>query len=277
MRPVWLFVAVMLEFGAPAALAADDCAGQQVAVGDHMACLKPGDLFQDFVGGPEMVVVPPGTFLMGSPESETGRNPDEGPQHEVKIGRSFAISIFEVTVRLWHTCHLESGCKFEPLHRGFGLGLHPAGVSWDEAEKFVIWINKKTGFHYRLPSEAEWEYSARAGTTTAYTFGATITQDEAQIKSTETAEVGSYAANAFGLYDVYGNVWEWVEDCYVNNYDNTPTDGTAQAGPRTCERVDRGGAWGDSPATPRSALRGHLTADTGFSALAFRIARDLTP
>ncbi len=188
--------------------------------------LKAKDTFAECRECPEMVVVPAGSFLMGSPKSEDGNDGTEGPQHEVKIPRSFAIGKFEVTFAEWDACVAAGGCKYRPGDQGWGRGKRPViNVSWNHVTKeYLPWLSRKTGKTYRLPTEAEWEYAARAGTTTPFSTGETITPSQANfdgnhtyggsargISREKTIVVGSFQANAFGLYDVHGNVWEWVQ------------------------------------------------------------------
>ena len=181
-----------------------------------------------------MVVVPAGEFIMGSPPSERGRNPDEGPQRKVTFAQPFAAGKYEVTFAQWDACVAEAGCTYQPGDNEWGRGKRPViNVSWNDAQQFVGWLAKKTGKPYRLLTEAEWEYAAR-GTTNAvdrpppFSTGPTINPNQANydgnfiygagakggIYRQKTLDVGSFKPNAFGLYDMHGNVWEWVEDCY---------------------------------------------------------------
>ena len=182
-----------------------------------------------------MVVIPAGSFLMGSPEGEEGRLDREGPQHPVTIGAPFALGKYEVTFDEWDACVAAGGCEHRPDDQGWGRGTRPViNVSWEDAHQYVAWLSGETGETYRLPSEAEWEYAARAGTTTRYFWGdgedpacgsANIYDQVGKAADdyggasfgcddgfAETAPAGSFRANAFGLHDVSGNVWEWVED-----------------------------------------------------------------
>ena len=157
---------------------------------------------------------------------------------------------------------------------------HPAAyVSWDDAQAYVAWLKEETGDQrYRLLSEAEWEYATRAETSSLYAFGDTITKEQANFDSDGTVSVGSYDANGFGLYDVHGNVWEWVEDCWHPNYDGLPADGSAWEEPSCDDQVLRGGAWdSDDTSLLRSAQRGTGSKDEHFNNVGFRIARMLTP
>ena len=231
----------------------------------------------------EMIIVPSGTFTMGSPADEPSRWMDEGPQHQVNI-RSFAVGKHEVTrgqfAAFVDATEYDAGnCWRNP---GFTqTDTHPVVcVSWNDAKAYINWLLAKSGRQYRLLTEAEWEYVARAGTTTAYHFGATISPSQANYNNTETVVVGSYPANAFGLHDVHGNVWEWVEDCWHNNYNGAPSDGSAWTSNCYDEndvRVLRGGAHRGGPSDLRSAIRLWKNVRSRFSDRGFRIARTLSP
>ncbi|TVR82715.1 MAG: hypothetical protein EA405_05845 [Rhodospirillales bacterium] len=210
----------------------------------------PGTVFRDVDEPwcPEMVVIPPGTFLMGSPENEQDRTSDEGPQHRVTIAKPFAIGRFAVTFAEYdHFCDATGHDK--PKDEGWGRGRRPViNVSWEDAQAYVVWLSRKTGKPYRLPSEAEWEYACRAGTTTRFTFGDEITEKQANFGANvrRTTNVGVYPPNPWGLHDMHGNVWEWCEDCWHPNYRGAPDDGRAWGGEDggNCERrVLRGGSW----------------------------------
>jgi formylglycine-generating enzyme required for sulfatase activity len=245
--------------------------------------LKRGDRFQECADCPEMVVVPAGEFMMGSPEGDDGRGPDEGPQHPVTIAKAFAVSKFEVRFDEWDVCVILGGCAWSAIETGWGRGTRPViNVSWDDAQQYVAWLSRRTGKTYRLLSEAEWEYAARAGNDKTYSWGDEIGNGNAncngcgsQWDSNLTAPVGSFAANAFGLHDMHGNVMEWVQDCY-QDYKGAPTDGTANTGGDCSRRVARGGSWYNSPQFLRSAHR--LRNATGFrdSDVGFRVGRTLS-
>ena len=203
-----------------------------------------------------MVVVPAGEFMMGLPTNEEGRTNTENPQHKVTIAAPFAVSEFEVTFDEWDTCATYGDCDPQILDNDFGRGRQPViNVSWYDAKRYAAWLSKMTGKSYRLLSEAEWEYAARAGTKMSYSWGDEIGKRKANClgcgsewDGERTAPVGSFAANAFGLHDMHGNVSEWVEDCYHANYDGAPADGLAwTAGGDCSSRMFRGGGWNDSP------------------------------
>ena len=194
---------------------------------------RPGDTFWDCAECPEMVMIPAGRFKMGSPEAEASRDSDEGPAHEVTIPRPFAVGKFEVTFVEWDACVSAGGCRgYRPNDQGWGRGRRPViDVGWTEVKAYVSWLSQKSGKTYRLLSEAEWVYIARAGTTTPFHFGLTIAPDQANYNGyfryaggptgkdrQRTVEVGRFPANNFGVHDVHGNVSEMVEDCWHNSY-----------------------------------------------------------
>jgi formylglycine-generating enzyme required for sulfatase activity len=182
-----------------------------------------------------MVVVPAGEFMMGSPETERGHKADEEPFHRVTLSKAFAISKFEVTFEQWEACVGLGGCTYELPDLNFGRGSHPViNIGWHDAKQYVAWLAQRTGKPYRLLSEAEGEFAARAGSQTSFPWGEDIGRNNAngqdcgsQWDNRRTAPVGSFARNAFGLHDMHGNVWEWVEDCWHISYQNAPTDGSA--------------------------------------------------
>ena len=211
---------------------------------------RVGRRFKDCADCPEMVVVPSGSFTMGSP-SDKGAD-DERPQHVVHIDYRFAVGVYEVTFSEWDACVNLGGCGgYIPYDRGWGRGNRPVmNVSWDDAKSYVRWLSQKTGHRYGLLSESEWEYVARAGTTTVYSWGDNIGGNRANCDGCgsrwdddRTAPVGSFSANGWGVHDMHGNVWEWVEDCYNASYEGAPTDGTAWASGDCGRRVLRGGSW----------------------------------
>jgi formylglycine-generating enzyme required for sulfatase activity len=219
---------------------------------------------------------------MGSPALERGRFTNEGPQHRVVL-RPFAVARFEVTFELWEVCVRLQGCAAQPWDQGWGSNARPViNVSWGEAQQFVAWLARRTGKPYRLLSEAEWEYAARAGSARAYPWGNEIGKGNANCAGCgsrwdgrQTAPVGSFAANAFGLFDVAGNVWEWVEDCYHDSYHGAPDDGSARSYGTCASRTIRGGSWNDHPQLLRSANRSGVSADFRDNGVGFRVARSL--
>ncbi len=248
--------------------------------------LKPKDTFKDCDQCPEMVVVPAGSFAMGSPASEPGRDVDEGPRHSVTIAKPFAVAKFELTFDEWDVCVADGGCNgYKPDDQGWGRGRRPViNVSWDGAMAYMMWLSHKTGKAYRLLTEAEWEYAARAGSTTVYYWGDKLGKGNANCNgcgskwdNVQTSPVGSFAANAFGLYDMAGNAWQWVQDCYHDNYKGVPADGSAWTGGDCNARVVRGGSWISYPQLLRSAARFWNTPDNRGNLLGFRVGRTITP
>jgi formylglycine-generating enzyme required for sulfatase activity len=234
---------------------------------------------------PDMVVVPAGSFMMGSPPSEKGRVESEGPQHTVTIGKPFAVAKFAVTFDEWDTCVTYGDCPQGVSDGGFGRGQRPViFVTWDDAQLYAAWLSKMTGKPYRLLTEAEYEYATRAGTQTAYPWGDDIGKNNANCMgcgskwadARQTAPVGSYKPNAFGLYDMVGNVYEWVEDCVHYDYDDAPTDGSAWIEGGDCNNhMDRGGSWNFSPDVLRSAARDSSGTGQRIDNLGFRVGRTL--
>jgi formylglycine-generating enzyme required for sulfatase activity len=255
--------------------------------------LKPMDAFMECAAEPgkdncpEMIVVPAGSFLMGAPPTEKGRFDNEGPQHLVTIANPFAASKFEVTFDEWDICVAYGDCAQGISDSGWGRGRRPViGVDLDDARRYVGWLSRMTGKPYRLLSEAEYEYAARAGTQTAYPWDSEIGKGNANCDGCgskwdgkQTAPVGAFAPNQFGLYDMVGNVFAWTEDCVHNNYDGAPADGSAWTEGDNCAaraaRVARGGSWFDLPQFIRSANRMWFTPDRRVSNLGFRVGRTL--
>ncbi len=248
------------------------------------ASYSAGQKIKDCADCPELVAIPGGTFTMGSPSSEANRGSDEGPQRSVSIG-AFAVGKFEVTWDEWTACVSAGYCSTAEQDKtsgggdnGWGRGNRPVmRVSWDDAKTYVAWLSRKTGNTYRLLTEAEWEYAARAGKKTAYYTGASISTSQANFNNTlrKTEGVGSYSPNAFGLYDMHGNVWEWVEDCHHESYAGAPSDGSAWTAGACSSRVLRGGSWGDNPQYLRLADRSAGAPSGRYSSLGFRVARTL--
>jgi formylglycine-generating enzyme required for sulfatase activity len=265
-----------------------------------------------------MVVVPAGSFTMGSPASEAGRYDNEGPQHPVTIGRSFAAGKFEVTRAEFAAFVREAGyqsgssCWIDP---GGGKRADTAGkgwrdpgysqtdrdpvvcVSWDDAQAYVAWLGQTTGKSYRLLSEAEWEYAARGGTGTSRYWGDSPSaacgyanvydltgkrmlgydweNHDCDDGEAHTSPVGHYRPNGFGLYDMIGNVWERVEDCWHVTYGGAPSDGSAWSGGDCSKRVLRGGSWGNLPRLARAAYRNWSDSEDPYNNDGFRVARTL--
>ena len=227
-----------------------------------------------------MVVVPAGSFRMG--DLNGGGADDEKPVHTVTIGEAFAVGKYEVTFAEWDACVAAGGCNGRrSVDAGWGRSRRPViNVSWDDAKRYVSWLSSRTGRRYRLLSEAEWEYAARAGTTTKWSCGSSegclnaVAWYSAN-SGNRTFPVGAKVANAFGLYDMHGNVWEWVEDCWTDSYAGAPSGGWAWTSGDCSGHVLRGGSWLIEPGKVRSANRNRIiTGDRGYS-IGFRIARTL--
>jgi formylglycine-generating enzyme required for sulfatase activity len=269
------------------------CDGIEMQVGTEKRCLNPKDTFRDCETCPEMVVIPAGEFMMGSPPGEPERDTYED-QVRITIARPFAVGRFAVTFAEWDACSADSGCNgYKPSDEGRGRDTHPViNVSWDDAKSFVAWLSKKAGKTYRLLSESEREYVARAGTTTPFWWGSSITPEQANYNGSaepykgggskgeyrkRTVVVNSFAPNPWGLYNVHGNVWEWTEDCWNDRNSSNPGNGKART-LASCDRhVLRGGSLYHAPKYLRSASRFHYSTghrDNGFS---FRVARSLVP
>ena len=251
-----------------------------------------GRRFRDCVVCPKLVVVPEGSFLMGSPSGEAGRGNDEGPVHRVRMARPLAVGVYEVTFGEWEACVSGGGCGgYRPDDEGWGRGRRPViYVSWEDAKAYVEWLSGETGQTYRLLSESEWEYVARAETRGPFHTGWTISTGQANYDGRhtygsgrkgeyrrKTEPVGSFPANGFGLHDVLGNVWEWVEDCWNGSYEGAPADGSAWESGDCERRVLRGGSWSNGPGNLRSAFRIRYPTGRRHNFAGFRVARTLTP
>lgn len=253
-----------------------------IIVPPHKPAPQPGDVMRE-PPGPEMVLIPAGTFLMGVPEAESKRegtnDNDSLPQHPVTIARPFWLGKYPVTrgeyavfaAEIGRAGDLWTSPRFKQDDR------HPVvNVSHADAEAYVAWLSQKTGQQYRLPSEAEWEYAARATTTTARHWGdpAGKPGEHAHFGSTDgTCPVGRFAPNAFGLHDMLGNVWEWVADPWHSNYKGAPTDGSVWTAGGAAYRVLRGGSWYDVARNVRSAFRYRSVPSVRVGLIGFRCAR----
>jgi formylglycine-generating enzyme required for sulfatase activity len=242
--------------------------------------------FKDCADCPPMVVIPAGEFTMGSPPSDHGAE----SQHRVTIATPFAVSKFEITFSEWDACATDGGCGgYWPDDEGWGRGNQPViNISWENAKSYVDWLSRKTGKAYRLLSESEWEYAARSSTTTRYWHGDTLSPSQAnydgsvdgsgpsEMNRQRTMPVGNFSANGFGLHDMHGNVAEWVEDCWHDEYTAmTPADGSAWLDGDCNGRVVRGGSWEDSDVEQRSAARTGGDKHDQFYTDGLRIARNL--
>jgi formylglycine-generating enzyme required for sulfatase activity len=248
--------------------------------------------FKDCLGCPEMVVVPQGSFTMGSPKDEPERLSNEGPQHRVTIAKPFAVGRFAVTFAEWDACAADGGCGgFRPADEGWGRGELPAiNVNWDDAKAYAKWLADKTGKNYRLLSEAEREYVTRAGSKTPFWWGSPISPELANYDANytygsgekgqyrqRTVPVLSFRPNPWGLYQVHGNVWEWTEDCWHGDYAGAPADGSAWTSRNCASRVLRGGSWNSNPAILRAGFRIDLDRDARLYDFGLRVARALNP
>jgi formylglycine-generating enzyme required for sulfatase activity len=224
----------------------------------------------------DMVEIPGGSFIMGSPETEIGRYKDEGPQHEVII-QTFYMGKYPVTQAQYEVVMNDNPSKFARKNRPVEK------VTWQQAKEFCTKLSKLTGKKYFLPSEAQWEYAARAGTTTAFHYGETITSKLANYAGNtynqepkgewrkEPTDVGIFPPNAFGLYDIHGNVWEWCEDEWHENYEGMPIDGSAWILSAPKNKVLRGGSWNYDPGSCRVANRTCLNLNTIINGIGFRV------
>ena len=261
-KSITLAFALSLSFAA----VADDAAHAQTTLARELAG--------------EMVSIPAGTFRMGDLSGEG--DSDEKPVRTVTVP-AFRLGKYEVTFAQWDACVADGGCNgYTPDDRGWGRGNRPViNVSWDDAWSFADWLYEKTGEEYRLPTEAEWEYAARAGSTTEYSWGDDVGRKLANCDGCgsryggrKTAPAGSFPANPWGLHDMHGNVWEWVQDCWNDSYEGAPGDGRRSRGGDCSTRVVRGGAWSGNARDLRSADRGGGVRANRGNAVGFRLAQD---
>lgn len=226
---------------------------------------------------PVMIAVNPGGFTMGSNTSD----PAEKPPHHVNVGNAFAIGKYEVTVEQWNVCADANACPRINTNPPEAKNAPVRDVSWDDAQQYVAWLSKTTGKTYRLPTEAEWEYAARGGTSSAFWWGDKMSKGNANCKDcgdpwsdAAPANVGSFAANPFGLHDMNGSVWEWVSDCWHSSYKNAPTDGRSWEEPACTARVIRGGSWREGASYMVSSTRFKYSSSVRQSQNGFRVVRD---
>lgn len=232
-------------------------------------------IFRDLPFAPELVSLPDGYFLMGTTEGEMIGLSTERPQHRVTIA-PVAVGRYPVTFAEWDACLAAGGSTYRPPDN-WGRGRQPVvHVNWHDAQAFARWLSEASGKRYRLLSEAEWEYAARAGTTTPYSSGQSIDGTQACFAHAGGAlPVGSFPANAFGLCDMHGNVWEWTQDCWNPAYEGAPDDGSAWLSGDCGQRVARGGSWSGEVSYVRSAFRFNGQTGLRSNALGFRVAREL--
>jgi formylglycine-generating enzyme required for sulfatase activity len=242
---------------------------------------KVGSKFRDCDACPFMTVVPAGKYRMGD-LTGTGLH-NETPAHDVIIPRAFAVGIYEIAYLEFDACVADGGCKHKPNDANWGRGKRAvASVSWNDAGQYVDWLSKKTGKKYRLLTEAEWEYAARAGTKTRYPWGDELGQGNAACLScgagsVMTLQAGQLPPNAFGLHDMVASRKEWVQDCWNSSYAGAPSDGSAWLQGQCKRRVLRGGSWYDSARFIRSASRAGAVLQEREDQYGFRVAREIAP
>jgi formylglycine-generating enzyme required for sulfatase activity len=257
---------------------------------DRERTLQPKESFKECAMCPEMVVIPAGSFTMGSPETEPGRQNSESPQRQVTFAQPFAVGRFPVTFDEWDACVADGGCNgYQPGDQGWGRQRRPViNVSWNDAKAYLAWLSRRTGKTYRLLSEAEREYVTRAGTTTPFWWGPSISTSQANYNGqyiygdgvngefrNQTLPVDTFAPNPWGLYQVHGNVYDWTEDCWHNTYTDASTDGTAWTAADCKQNVRRGGSIGSPPAILRAASRNWSRSGDRMPFIGFRVARTL--
>ena len=244
---------------------------------------RPGDMFKDCEVCPAMVVLPTGALMIGSPTDEDGRLENEGPRRRVIIPNPIAVGRYEVTFEDWDACVQDGGCSHQPSDQGWGRERYPVvNVNWHDAQAYTKWLSWKSGYRYRLLSEAEWEYAARARSQSARHWGETIGIRQANCKgcasawdNRQSAPAGSFRPNAFGLHDMLGNVWEWTEDCWNDSHKGATSIAQPRVEGQCQRRVLRGGGWFDGPEMVRSAVRVSRVTDLRYYVIGFRVARDL--
>lgn len=236
-----------------------------------------GQSLRDCETCPELVILRAGTFEMGA-----GAQPFDRPVHRVTIPRPFAIARREATINEWRSCVEAGACKYRPKVVDEQAGTQPiTNVSWFDAQEYVAWLSALTRRTYRLPSEAEWEYAARGGTSTAFSWGPQVGDSKANCRECsrtgghELSSVASFAPNGFGLFDMAGNAAEWVEDCWNDSYRGAPQDGTAWLTGTCSQRVLRGGSFDSSASYVKPSARFRYDADVRYYANGFRVVRGL--
>ncbi|MCY4213542.1 MAG: formylglycine-generating enzyme family protein [Gammaproteobacteria bacterium] len=263
-----------------------EAARMQVQSAEFIGVSNAFEAFRDCPECPQMVVLPSGSFRMGCLSNNWDCFPDEFPAHGVTIAQPFAMGAHEVTFAQWEACVAGGGCGgHQPDDRGWGRGDRPViDVSWEDARAYASWLSSRTGHGYRLPSESEWEYAARSGMVTKHWWGDEIGVNRAncagcgsQWDGQSTAPVGSFAASPWGLHDMHGNLWEWVEDCHKPDYEGAPADGSALTSGDCAGRVLRGGSWDTGPRNLHSSFRGRYVPASRSAFIGFRVARTLTP
>ena len=263
--------------------------GVQVSV--ETTAVSPVRELKDAPDAPTLVVVPAGGFLMGSPLGEAGHESPEEPQHRVEISRAFAMGKNDVTFDEWDACVAQGGCNgYSPRDEGWGRGSQPViNVSYDDVMSYIAWLRARTGKAYRLPTEAEWEYAARGGTTTRFWWGDYPSHEYANFglnaccggleagadRWQVASPVGSFQPNPFGLFDMSGNVMQYVADCWHANYRGAPADGSVWTEQGCGTRTIRGGSWSSPPEFIRSADRIWVPSRSRLNIVGFRVARDV--
>ena len=246
--------------------------------GPAPAAAGGGPEIRDCPGCPVLVSLPADAFTMGNNTSD----PSEKPAHQVRLGAPFAIGKFEVTVQQWNACVDAGGCPKIAQAPPASASAPMRDVSWDDAQQYIKWLTAVSGKPYRFPTEAEWEYAARGGTATPYWWGLKMATGKANCKdcgppwsADRPADAGSFAANPYGLYDTSGSVWEWVADCWHNNFRNAPADGRVWDEPNCRVRVIRGGSWREGAAYMVASTRFKYDAGVRQAQNGFRVARNL--
>jgi formylglycine-generating enzyme required for sulfatase activity len=267
----------------PAASAKESAASAPAKAAPAATAAAPGPSkatvgaeIKDCAACPPLISLSPGSFTMGSNSSD----PSEKPAHQVTLAAPFAIGKYEVTVQQWNACADAGACQ--KVNGSSGANAPIRDVSWDDAQQYLKWLSASTGKEYRLPTEAEWEYAARGGTTTRYWWGEQMAPGKANCKDCGQpwsidgpSDVGKFAANPFGLFDVNGSVWEWVADCWHNSFKDAPSDGRVWDTPNCTVRVIRGGSWREGAAYMVSSTRFKYDASVRHSQNGFRVARTL--